>query len=187
MLSSAAHQPKSKVKPAVPTRAEKPVLGVRSGKNYIEANAVEAIMSGAPLLRDARHPPVGIDASRPSPVARNAAAPPRRPEPMRYTQKPDYGKVPGYLEHVRREIEEEKALIREEVLARDEDEASKRVQPLPESEQQALLRALKAKWDEVNRKYQLMTHTTKLDTLSKLHRCASPPLPQSCCARLAAE
>lgn len=104
-------------------------------------------------------------------VAGRTAAKNRRHEPPRYVHKADYGKVPEYLEYVKREIEEEKEVISrmvEDELGRPAEKACE--QPLPSDERESLLAALKAKWEATNREYQLMTHTTLLDTVGKLRR-----------------
>lgn len=97
---------------------------------------------------------------------------PVRAEPIDYTKKAEYGQVPSYLDEVKREVEREKEQVRRLVEEEEQSELMKKPQmrQLPEDERQQLLAALKAKWDEVNRGYQSMTHMTQLDTLSKIHR-----------------
>lgn len=67
--------PKHKFKPPVPPRADVPVMGLMSDKNWVVANAVEAI-TGRPTQR----------------VSGTAARPGRQPE-INYTQWPGFGKV----------------------------------------------------------------------------------------------
>mmetsp|Transcript_26509 Transcript_26509/g.33097 ORF Transcript_26509/g.33097 Transcript_26509/m.33097 type:complete len:200 (-) Transcript_26509:9-608(-) len=71
-------------KPGVPLKDEKPVMGLKTTKNFITANAVETILQ-VPTLRG-------------------------KPEPD-YLNKADYGKVPGYLAEVKNEIKRENEMI----------------------------------------------------------------------------
>ena len=47
---------------------------------------------------------------------------------------------------------------------------SPEVRQLTESEKEALIEGLKAKWEKVNTDYQATTHITKLDTIGKVRR-----------------
>lgn len=67
-------------KPDVPKKDEKPIMGLVSDKNYIVANAVENILA-APKL------PVNKDKD--------------------YLKKSTFGKVPKYIQKIKREIEDE--------------------------------------------------------------------------------
>lgn len=64
---------KTERKPPVPRVNEKPILGLKSGKNFITANAVEVIL----------------------------AAPKVNVEKKRYADKENYGTVPKYLNNVK--------------------------------------------------------------------------------------
>lgn len=93
--------------------------------------------------------------------------------PKRYTTKEDYGKVPAYLSQVKHEVERENEVIRtmyEERTGTGQRMGEAQPTVLSAEEREELLRALKAKWDDVNRKYQRITHNTKLDTLGKINR-----------------
>lgn len=122
-------------------------------------------------------------------------------EEVSYRTKADYGKMPKYLGHVKREIEEERVLIEEmymqreaemvrelwrgggegasrwadlapvccRVCASQESEAG-HAEELTSDERDNLLAALKEKWDDMNKRYQQMTHMTKLDTIGKVRR-----------------
>lgn len=76
-----------------------------------------------------------------------------------YMRKSDFGKVPAYLGEVKQEIDQEKEFIRtmleDDAGAGEED--YEEVRELSEEDRLALISALKAKWDEVNHAYQLIT------------------------------
>jgi hypothetical protein len=150
---------------------EKPVMGLKTSKNFITANAVEAILEvPGNRARVKRQPPV-------------------------YKEKPDYGKVcqaiehdtfarvsltfysflvqvPEYLKDVKQEIEQENDMIEEfvrqnkNILAEQETQ----VEPMDDKERQDLVDALKAKWDHVNGKYQKLCHHVSFDTQGKVRR-----------------
>jgi hypothetical protein len=132
----------SKKKPRVPQSTERPIMGLQTTKNFIVANAVENILAV------------------PKRVGNNG---------VRYTQKKDYGKVPAYLESVKREVQEEKQMMEEyfQQFQEDEEEAT---EVMSEAEKQELINRLKAKWDSVNAEYQKITMHVKLDTLTKVRR-----------------
>ncbi|GMI42054.1 hypothetical protein TeGR_g10240 [Tetraparma gracilis] len=120
-------------KETVPRRDEKPVMGLRTNKNFITANAVEAILSVPQMPRNAK-----VD----------------------YLGKEDYGKVPDYLGNVKEEIRRENDMIDEYVsrqLSTGED-APEEFDEMDEAEREALVNKLKTKWDAVNQKYQLASH-----------------------------
>ena len=73
-------------KVAVPKINEKPIMGLVSDKNFIVSNAVENILA-APKL----------------PGNNNKD----------YLKKKNYGKVPRYLQTIKKEIEDEYQLVRE--------------------------------------------------------------------------
>jgi len=128
-------------KPAVPT--DQPITGLKTTKNFIKANALQAILSQPPALRDT------------TTIAKHA----------------EYGKVPEYLEAVKREVASEYAYIKQ--IAGEEEEAANPapdVKLLPEEEKQALLKQLKDKWELINHEYQTITHLVKLDTIGKRRR-----------------
>jgi len=120
-------------KDPVPKKDEKPVMGLKTAKNFITANAVETILQ-VPSLRG-------------------------RPE-SDYLNKADYGKVPAYLSEVKAEIRQENEMI--DAYVREQMGLHSLNQPqyeqMSENERQDLLHGLKAKWDAVNEKYQRMTH-----------------------------
>ncbi|KAF0689760.1 Aste57867_18828 [Aphanomyces stellatus] len=135
-------------KPALVKADEKPVMGLKTSKNFVTANAVEAILD--------------VPGSR----ARAKNAPPV------YRDKPDYGQVPEYLREVKQEIEQENEMIEEfvrmnkNIMAEDEP----KVDVMDDAERDNLIDALKAKWDHVNGKYQKLCHNVSFDTQGKVRR-----------------
>jgi hypothetical protein len=120
-------------KPTVPSRSERPVMGLQTSKNFVVANAVENILSVPKPLSDGK-----ID----------------------YTKKPDYGKVPEYLSDIKKQIDEETKMISE--LFIEEKKEDSVGEALSEEDRAKLLYALKVKWDDVNKKFQRMAHQTKV-------------------------
>jgi len=133
---------KPKLKPDVPSRQDNPTMNLVTSKNFVVANAVEAILAA------------------PQKVSQGAKA---------YIQKEDYGKVPKYLKHIKKDIEAEYEYIRA-LQDREEEMMRSHVAPLPEDERQSLINGLKAKWEVVNTEYQGSTHLVKLDTVGKVKR-----------------
>jgi hypothetical protein len=127
----------------VPLRNDKPVMGLKTTKDFLVANAVENIL---------------------------AVPGQRTTKPPQYTKKKDYGKVPEYLNHVKEDIKEEKRAINEYFNIQRTTMQKVEGDPLPQSERDDLLRKLKMKWGEVNRRYQKIAHNTILDTIGKVKR-----------------
>ncbi|KAG6963439.1 hypothetical protein JG687_00006559 [Phytophthora cactorum] len=128
---------------------DKPIMGLKSAKNFVTANAVETILA----------------------VPGNRAR--VKNEPPQYRTKEDYGQVPRYLSQVKDEIERENSMIEEFVRQNHnlmEEDGRDRVEPMDESERLALVDALKSKWDHVNAKYQKLCHNVVFDTLGKVRR-----------------
>lgn len=126
----------------VPKKDERPIHGLVSDKNFIVANAVEAILS-APAL-------------------------PQKQE-RDYLKKKNFGKVPKYVGKIKAEIEDEYNMVREMQI---EEQAEKDRQKflMPEGERQELIAALKKKWEVLHIEYQQQTHYPNYDTLGKKTR-----------------
>jgi hypothetical protein len=101
------------------------------------------------------------------PVPRNTV----KPE-LNYLEKEDYGKVPEYLSHVKEEVRRENEMIDQYINEQMGTTAKEpeRYEEMSEEEREELLFALKTKWNEVNTKYQKVTHLVRLDTLGQLRR-----------------
>lgn len=133
-------------KAGVPRIGDRPVMGLQSTKNYVTANAVEAILA--------------VPGNR---ARVNELAP-------HYRHKVDYGKVPGYLADVKDEIQKENKMI-EQYLGSENNQADvDEGDDMPDSEIQDLVNKLKTKWGETNSKYQKICHMVKLDTIGKVRR-----------------
>jgi len=134
-----------KRKTGVPAKNDVPILGITTSKNFITANAVEAILQ--------------------------APKPPKHME-LNYMKKEDFGKVPAYLTQVKEEIRRENDMIDRYVKEQmGEVEATPEVyEEFEENERLQLVDALKAKWDNVNAKYQKITHLVQLDTTGQIRR-----------------
>mmetsp|Transcript_12617 Transcript_12617/g.12253 ORF Transcript_12617/g.12253 Transcript_12617/m.12253 type:complete len:223 (+) Transcript_12617:46-714(+) len=135
----------TKRKNAVPAKDETPVVGMRSNKNFITANAVEAILQVPRVLQN---------------------------NDLNYLKKEDYGKVPGYLSKVRDEIERENEMIDKYVKEQlgEVEREPETYEEIPDNERMELINALKNKWDNVNARYQQITHLVRLDTTGQVRR-----------------
>ncbi|KAJ6666771.1 hypothetical protein lerEdw1_020495 [Lerista edwardsae] len=140
----------------VPRKIEPPVLGVQSKKNFIAANAAEAIMSvpKKPLRAcvDMRHGDKFL-------IEDSGMV-------KKYLHKKDFGAVPRYLvkhnQDVQRAQEEADARVQEVVRQKHPKRISR-------DEREALLEGLKKNWEEINREFQGLSVVT--DTIPKrLHK-----------------
>ena len=109
----------------VPLRDEKPIMGLVSDKNFIVSNAVENILA-APNL------PVNKDKD--------------------FLKKKNFGKVPRYLQTIKKEIEDEYQLVRE-MQIEEEADMDRQKFLMDESEKNELISALKKKWEVVHKEY----------------------------------
>lgn len=85
--------PKTKLKDNTPTRKDKPVMNLKSGKNFLTANAVEAILSHPKSVK----------------------------QDLPYTMKPDFGKVPKYIARNKAKVATEQAQVEEYLRLRDSE------------------------------------------------------------------
>jgi hypothetical protein len=139
---------KDRPKPPVPSRSDKPMMGLQATRNYITSNALEAIRS-EPKKRKGDEP--------------------------RYTEREDYGKVPAYLANVKAEIQKEKALVEMYVAEQNGNPSEKddEAEMMDEGERMELIDKLKKRWDMVNASYHKMAHKAVFDTPSEVKRKAS--------------
>ena len=159
-------------KVSVPRRDEKPVMGLKTSKNFITANAVEAILQVSTRARVALARACVTTRGARSLVSIAQVPKASGSADADYLSKADYGQVPGYLSQVKEEIRRENEMIDAYVKEQMgyEENAGEALEPLSEDERASLIRALKKKWDSVNEKYQQMTHVVKLDTVGKIKR-----------------
>jgi len=119
-------------------------MGLKTNKNFITANAVEAILAV----------PKGSEITEPD-----------------YLKKADYGKVPGYLPLVKEEIARENEMIDQYVKEQMGLNAPKeKIDEVGVEERQELIDQLKTKWDALNATYQKITHMTKIESFGLLKR-----------------
>ena len=93
----------------------------------------------------------------------------RAPQPSRYIDKADFGKIPKYIERIKKDIEKEN---HQRMKLQEESDAAERAKRrlFTREEREAVIADLKARWTRVNSDYQRMTHMTVLDTIGKVHR-----------------
>jgi hypothetical protein len=91
---------------------------------------------------------------------------------LNYLKKEDYGKVPGYLSKVRDEIQRENEMIDKYVKEQlgEVEREPETYEEIPDNERMELINALKNKWDNVNARYQQITHIVRLDTTGQVRR-----------------
>lgn len=124
-------------KPAIPNKDDKPIMGLKSDKNFITANAFDVILM----------------ATKKKPVTAT-----------NFLTKQNYGKVPNYLGKIREDIEKEYKSIREMQIRNEEDEAKKK-KVLANDEIECLREGLQKRLAQVKKEYGNITHKTVFDTL----------------------
>ena len=129
-------------KPPVPTVADKPIMGLKSDKNYITSNAIDNILM--PTRKKAK-------------------------EEMDYLHKKYYGEVPPYLTKLKKKVQDEYVSIRE-MQRRNEEEDAKRKKVLSEEEIKTLREGLLKKLEQLKYSYGQITHKKKYDTLVLLKK-----------------
>lgn len=116
----------TKTKPDVPLRSERPVMGLKTDKNFVIANAVENTMA-----------------------VPTKAAP--APQP-RATDREDFGKVPDYIKDIKQDLNARKQLMSE--MASADAAFQERWSELPAGELARLRDGLQRRWDVLNKEYQ---------------------------------
>lgn len=142
-------------RPNVPKHTEKPVMGVKSEKNFITTNAVENIMS-------VPKKPASNFAD-----TRGGSTHPLEPSGLtpKYMKKKEYGKTPGYL--IKRK-EDEQLMQREYDDYVQESLRRGAMKCLSDSERQNIIGGLKTNWEEIHHQYQGLSVVT--DTAPKKNR-----------------
>ena len=132
-------------KSKIPDKRDRPVMGIKTNKNFITANAVEAILQVPKVIENGE---------------------------LNYMKKEDFGKIPEYLTDVKEEIRRENEMIDKYVKEQmgHVDEEPDQFDQISDDERMALINALKSKWDVVNSKYQKITHLVSLDTAGQVRR-----------------
>lgn len=129
---------REKLKPDVPDRRDRPVMGLTTEKNYVIANAVENTL----------------------------AVPTRQIPPVqpRATDREDFGKVPRYLEEIKGEIESRRQDV--ETFKAQTRAANEKWSELSEAQLAELRSGLQRRWDSINKEYQSKGFS-KLETPSQ--------------------
>lgn len=135
---------KESYKPAVPSRNDKPVQGLKTDKNYVTCNAIEVI---------------------------NSIPKQTKGEEVRLHE--EYGKVPTYLSSVKAAIENEKKIVETYVASQYGPAKEEEVQVMNDAERVELINQLKQRWDDVNSVYQKYCHKVLLDTPGEIRRKTS--------------
>ncbi|XP_069315017.1 enkurin [Eulemur rufifrons] len=131
-------------KPAVPLRGDHPVMGIQSGKNFINTNAADVIMGVAKKPK-----PIYVDkrTGDKHDLETSGLLP-------KYINKKDYGVTPEYIckrnEEVKKAQEEYDCYIQEKL----QKAAMKR---LSDEEREAVLQGLKKNWEEVHKEFQSLS------------------------------
>lgn len=127
-------------RPAVPKKEEKPIMGLKSDKNFVVANAVENTLA-VPKKQQPPHHPRGVDRAT-------------------------FGKVPKYIESRKEELATNKRNIDNAIAA--EAKAAEMFHELQAAELKELRNGLQARWDALNREFQTMGF--QVETRSKKRR-----------------
>lgn len=142
-------------KPDVPNHTEKPVMGMKSNKNFITVNAVDNIQS-------VPKKPASNFAD-----TRDGATHPLEPSGLtpKYVNKKEYGKAPTYLVKRKEDMERAQQEYNEYIQESMRQGAMK---TLSETERQNIVAGLKTNWDELQHQYQGLSVVT--DTAPKKNR-----------------
>ncbi|XP_036616050.1 enkurin isoform X1 [Trichosurus vulpecula] len=139
-------------KPPVPRRSDHPIMGIQSGKNFINTNAADVIMGVAkkpkPIYVDRRtgdrH---GLELSGLVP---------------KYINKKDYGIIPDYICKRNEDVKKLQEEYDSYVQANLKKAAMKR---LSDEERDTVLQGLKKNWEEVHKEFQSLS--VFIDSLPK--------------------
>lgn len=129
-------------KPPVPTRKDRPIMGLKTDKNYVTANAVDNILM----------------------------SPKKLPEEKKDLYKHKYyGQIPTYITNLRLKIKEEYDTLQEMKRRKKEEEDAKQ-RLLTQDEVCELRQGLQKKWEMYNQRYAKMTHKKVFDNLVLLRK-----------------
>lgn len=117
---------RDRVKPAIPDKHDRPVMGLRTDKDFVVANAVENSMA-----IPTRNAPVGA---------------------IRPTDRADFGEVPEYLKEIKEELRTRQATM--QALSAAECIENERWSELNGPELAELRSGLQRRWDVLNKEYQ---------------------------------
>jgi hypothetical protein len=146
------HQNETKRPPVPDPVKDRPLLGVKTNKNFISQNAVDTIMAVPKkpernLVDTRRGDKFPLDPSGMAPV---------------YVKKKDFGSTPNYI--IQRKEETSKAQAEYEAYMAEYFKKGA-LRTMSEDEREAILNGLKQNWDELHHKYQSLSVVT--DTIPK--------------------
>mmetsp|Transcript_14018 Transcript_14018/g.26374 ORF Transcript_14018/g.26374 Transcript_14018/m.26374 type:complete len:181 (-) Transcript_14018:22-564(-) len=122
-------------KPPIPSSDDRPIMGLKTTKNFIVSNAVQAIIQEPKIVNIKEES---------------------------FLEKETYGKIPSYLSKVKQDIQREKELVEEYVKQQNNEMndagGQMEYEIMDEEERKTLIQSLKKKWDEVNSRYQKICH-----------------------------
>jgi hypothetical protein len=138
----AKSSPKAQRKPAVPRHTERPVMGLKTQRNYLKDNAVNAVTA------------------KPGTQRKGGSA-----KGKQFSQRKDYGKTPAYL--TKRKEDEARA---QQEYAEYVAHVQAQGQPyeVPADERQEILDGLKSNWEMLHKEFLGLSVTT--DTAPKKQR-----------------
>lgn len=116
-----------KLKAPIPKKEEKPVMGLKTDKNFVVANAVENILS----------------------IPKKQAA-----QSQRAVDRSDYGAVPEYISKIKSELKTQYSLVDSYKQRKAQDE--ERYSQLDAAEVQQLRYGLQRRWEVLNKEFQTM-------------------------------
>lgn len=117
---------REKLRPDIPNRYDRPVMGLKTDKDYVVANAVENIMA----------------------IPTKQIPPPQNGP----TDRKDFGQVPEYLKEIKEEINTRRQTV--ETHNKEVRAANERWSQMTDAELTELRNGLQCRWDVVNRDYQ---------------------------------
>ena len=132
-------------KPPVPSRNEKPVLGLTTNHNFITENAVNVILSSVPNKNN---------------------------KDTNFMKNENFGKIPEYLHKIKEDVSRENQMIDDIVRQKlnGNREPNLEYSEMDDNERIELLSILQKKWDDVNRNYQKICHRVTMETPGDIRR-----------------
>uniref|UniRef100_A0A7S1MQR1 Enkurin domain-containing protein n=1 Tax=Neobodo designis TaxID=312471 RepID=A0A7S1MQR1_NEODS len=125
-------------KPSVPTKSDRPVMGLKTDKNFVVANAVESVLTAPKRTVTAED---------------------------RAVDKQNFGQVPGYLTKIKAELKS-KASTKEATLAAT-GQTQDDFEVMSSEEVEQLRAALQARLDNLNKQFQTLSFTLETGTQKK--------------------
>lgn len=124
-------------KPAVPSKEEKPILGLSdTDKDFVMDNVVEAITMLPPAVNKPYEDFMKVDG---------------------------YGTAPKYLTKIKKNLHLEQEMINELTRQQFGRNEGPQLERMDEEERKNLIRKLKTKWDALNTEYQKKSHCKILE------------------------